>query len=222
MSNEAIQKGPLSAYDRWELDSFDRVATGQDPSISQSEAVLMPTPDEIQMIRHQASEKGRSEGLSEGRSEGHSAGYQMGKNQAQEEIQQLQHLLGDLDDEIQHFDQRVSKDLLTLSLAIAKQMIGKSLKIHPELILEIVQESIRCLPHFNQHAHILLHPEDAILVRSYLGDHLNSTGWKIIEDTRIERGGCRLETSGSEVDATLPNRWKNVLSAISQDGNWIE
>ena len=84
MSNEAIQKGPLSAYDRWELDSFDRVATGQDPSIGQSEAVLMPTPDEIQMIRHQASEKGRSEGLSEGRSEGHSAGYQMGKNQAQE------------------------------------------------------------------------------------------------------------------------------------------
>jgi flagellar assembly protein FliH len=222
MSSEVIQKGRLSAYERWELDSFDPAATGTDQSIEVASASTIPTPEQIQMIRHQAASEGRAEGLSEGRSEGHSAGYQMGKNQAQEEIQQLQHLLGDLDDEIQHFDQRVSKDLLTLSLAIAKQMIGKSLKIHPELILEIVQESIRCLPHFNQHAHVLLHPEDAVLVRSYLGDHLNSTGWKIIEDTRIERGGCRLETSGSEVDATLPNRWKSVLSSISQDGNWIE
>lgn len=221
MSSGVIQKEHLSAYERWELDSFDQSATGN-PSIEEAAAAIMPTPEQIQMIRHQAAEEGRIEGRAEGRSEGHSAGYQMGKNQAQEEIQRLQDLLGGLDDELQHFDQRVSQDLLSLSLDIAKQIIGKSLKVHPEVILETVQESIRCLPHFNQHAHILLHPEDAKLVKSYLGDHLTNSGWKVFEDELIERGGCRLETSGSEVDATLPSRWKNVLSAISQDGSWIE
>ena len=210
MSNPIIQKEHRSAYQRWELDSFDDTGPDKNPEFDNNPAVILPTTEQVERIRQQA------------QAEGHAAGYQMGKNQAQVEVQRLQMLLGNLEQELQQFDQQVAQDLLLLSLDVAKQMICQALKIHPELVLEVVQEAMRCLPHFNQHAHMILHPDDAVLVRSYLGDQLSNSGWKIFEDTRIERGGCRLETSGSKVDATLPSRWQNVLVAISQEGNWLE
>lgn len=210
MSSSIIQKEHLSAYQRWELDSFDCAAPDKNPEPDQNPAVILPTTEQIDRIRQQA------------QAEGHAAGYQMGKNQAQAEVQRLQTLLGNLEQELQQFDQQVAQDLLVLSLDVAKQMICQALKIHPELVIEVVQEAMRCLPHFNQHAHMILHPDDAVLVRSYLGDQLSNSGWKIFEDTRIECGGCRLETSGSQVDATLPSRWQNVLAAIGQEGNWLE
>lgn len=216
MSNSVIQKEQLSAYQRWELNSFDdatpdkSLESEQNAGADKNLAVVLPTTEQIEHIRQQA------------QAEGHAAGYQMGKNQAQVEVQRLQTLLGNLEQELQQFDQQLAQDLLALSLDVAKQMICQVLKIRPELVLEVVQEAMRCLPHFNQHAHMILHPDDATLVRSYLGDQLSHSGWKIFEDTRIGRGGCRLETAGSQVDATLPSRWQNVLAAIGQEGNWLE
>ncbi len=204
MSNAIIPKEQLSAYQRWELNSFDGVAAGKNG------AVVLPTAAQIERIHQQA------------RDEGHAAGYQEGKGQAQAEAHRLQALLEPLERELHQFDQSLAQDLLTLSLDVAKQMLCQALKARPELVLSVVQEAIACLPRFNQHAHLLLHPEDAALVRSSLGDQLSHSGWKILEEARIERGGCRVETASSQIDATLPSRWQKVLAAIGREGNWLE
>jgi flagellar assembly protein FliH len=200
MSNVIIPKAQLSAYQRWELNSFDGSAPDKTP------AVILPTAAQIERIHEQAREEG----------------YQEGKNLALTETQRLHSLVENLDRELQQFDQQVAEDLLTLSLDVARRMLGQALKIRPELVLTVVQEAIGCMPHFNQHAHLVLHPEDATLVRSHLGEQLSHSGWKILEDGRIERGGCRVETAGSEIDATMPSRWQRVLAAIGQEGNWLE
>lgn len=204
MSNSIVPKEQLSAYQRWELHSFDGVAVGKNA------AVVLPTAAQIERMHQQA------------RDEGHAAGYQEGKGQAEAEAQRLQALLEALERELHQFDQSLAQDLLTLSLDIARQMLRQALKVRPELVLSVVQEAIACLPRLNQHAHLLLHPEDAALARASLGERLSHSGWKILEDARIERGGCRLETASSEVDATLPGRWQKVLGALGQQGNWLE
>ena len=80
-------------------------------------------------------------------------------------------------------------------MEIAKQMLQQALKVKPELLLSIVNEAISELPHFSQHAHLILHPADAELVRSKMGEQLDHTGWKIFEDaqhgTRRMPGGNR-------------------------------
>lgn len=199
-----IPKEQLSAYQRWELNSFDGVAPGKDP------AVVLPTVEQIERIHQQA------------REEGHAAGYLEGKHQVETEAQRLQMLLTNLDQELQNFDQRLAQDLLALSLDVAKQMLCQALRVRPELVLTVVQDAIARLPHFNQHAYLVLHPEDAALVRSRLGEQLSHSGWKILEDAQMVRGGCRVETANSQIDATLPNRWQRVLAAIGQEGEWLE
>lgn len=202
--NSIVPKEQLSAYQRWELNSFDGAAPGQ-----KKPAVVLPTAAQIERIHEQA------------REESHAAGYQEGKDQAQAEALRLHALVENLERELQHFDQQVAQDLLTLSLDVARQMVCQALQARPELVLAVVQEAIACLPHFNQHAQLVLHPEDASLVRSRLGEQLSHSGWKILEDTRMERGGCRVETANSQIDATLPTRWQRVLAAIGQKGNWL-
>lgn len=202
--SDTATKGHLTAYQRWELPTFD--SKGID-AVSASE---LPTAAEVEHIRQQAQE------------EGYQAGYAEGAQKVRDEARQLAGMMAALDEELQRVDQQVAQNLLDLSMEMAKQILQQALKTKPELLLGIVNEAINELPHFSQHAHLILHPADAVLVRSQMGEQLDHTGWKIFEDAQMERGGCRVETANSQIDATLATRWKRVVSSIGQDNSWLE
>lgn len=200
--SDAVAKGQLTAYQRWELPTFD-IAPEDAGAIP---AATLPTAAEVEQIHQQAYEEG----------------YQAGAQKARDEAQRLAEMIGTLDKELQQVDQQVVQSLLDLSMEIARQMLQQALKVKPELLLSVVNEAISELPHFSQHAHLILHPSDAEIVRSKMGEQLDHTGWKIFEDAHIERGGCRVETAHSQIDASLSTRWKRVVSSIGQDNSWLE
>lgn len=200
--SDAITKESLTAYQRWELPAFDME--------QRAEAAVLPTAEEVEQIRQQAQE------------EGYQAGYAEGAQRVREEAQRLAGMIDALDKELQQVDQQVAQNLLDLAMEMSRQMLQQALEIKPELVLGIVNEAINELPHFNQHAHLILHPADAELVRSQMGEQLDHTGWKIFEDAQMERGGCRVETAHSRIDASMATRWKRVVAFIGQDSSWLK
>jgi len=204
MSDVIIQKEQLTAYQRWELPAFDIAKV----------ADAVPTVAQLEHIQQQAHE--------EGYNAGYAKGYAEGAQKAHAEAQRLAEMIGALEKELQQVDQQIAQDLLNLALEIAKQMLQQTLKVKPDLLLGVVREAISELPHFNQHANLVLHPADAELVRTSMGEQLTHTDWKIFEDAQMERGGCRVETANSQIDATLATRWKRVVSSIGQDSTWLE
>lgn len=205
MSSKIIPKEQLSAYQRWELNSLDEKAVAEaDP------AVVLPTAEEIEHIQQQASR------------EGYSAGYQEGKGKVDAELARLVQMMSALDGALQRLDEEMSQSLLSLALDISKQILREVLRVKPELVLPVIREAVGSLPQASQHPHLKLHPDDAALVRSLMQDELSHFHWKLIEDSSIERGGCRVETANSEVDATLENRWKRMLAALGREGAWLE
>ena len=126
-----------------------------------------------------------------------------------------------LQGELNQVDQQVAQSLLDLSLEIAKKMVQTTLQTKPEAILNIVSDAIGNLPHFNQNAHLILHPDDAELVRKQMGEQLTHAGWKIFSDAKILRGGCRVETASSQIDGTVENRWERIVESIGQDTSWL-
>jgi len=201
-SDAAVPKEQLSAYQRWELDSFDgpRRANGSD----------LPSVEQLERIQQQAQQ------------EGYAAGFREGGALAAQHAARLQQVLNAFAQESQQFNQRLSDELLGLALAISKQVIRESIKVHPELILAVVNEVLGELPHGHKHARLTLHPEDAVLVRTRLGDAINHSGWHILEDPKMTRGGCRLDTPDCDIDASLEGRWRRVVSALGEDHAWIE
>lgn len=217
--NSLIPKEQLTAFQRWELASFDPVPQSAQAQISPvthlaaAESTAASTAAELQRIQKQAYDVGYATG--------HQAGYASGMQQAQTETIQLQILLRNLQVALTQFDEQLAQSLLDLSLEIAHKMIIEALQIKPEIILKVVSSAISSLPHFNQNAHLILHPADAELVRKQLGEDLAHAGWKIFTDSKIERGGCRVETAHSNIDATNPARWQNIVESIGQHKSWL-
>jgi flagellar assembly protein FliH len=200
MSDLVESPEQLTAWQRWEAPNFDS------GTVFRSGEVALPTASQVEGIQRQA------------RDEGYQAGYAEGMQKALLENQRLAELIGVFE---QQMDEQVAKELLDLSLDIARQVLHQALKVNPELLLSVVREAIGTLPHVNQSAHLILHPDDAILVRERMGEQLTHTGWKIFEDVSVERGGARIETANSQIDASLVTRWKRVVAALGQDATWL-
>jgi flagellar assembly protein FliH len=205
MSDVLTPKEQLTAYERWELPSFD--AGGGIRVSGNPNGIKLPTASELEDIQRQAHD------------EGYQVGYAEGLQKAELENQRLATLLGALEQEV---DQQVAQSLLDLSLELAQQMLRQALKVQPELLLEIIRDAIGTLPHFNPGAHIVLHPADAEIVRTRMGEQLAHSGWKIFEDAQITRGGARIETAHSQIDATVETRWKRISANIGQDSSWLQ
>lgn len=178
----------------------------------------LPTAEELERVHHDA----HSEGYDAGHREGMAAGYEAGIAQAKQEAERLAQLMQGLDGAVRSFEQELGRDLLALALDIAKQMLRQALRVKPELLLPVVRSAMESLPQNIQHPHIHLHPEDAVLVREAIGTELAHGGWRLVDDPRIARGGCLIETSSAEVDASLPSRWQRIASALGQDNSWLE
>lgn len=211
-SPSVIPKKQLSSFQKWELGSFEtnlvNNTTQLDASIDQvaKETISLPTAEQIEAIYQQA------------KNEGYQAGYQEGKQHATVEmettIQHLQVLMVKFEEELEHIDQTVAQELLELAIEFARKIVTQSLELKPELIIPIIQDAIQHLPSAMQPLHIILHPEDATLVRIQLENQLSHSKWKIYENSQIERGGCKVEAGGCEIDATLTSRWKTILSKV--------
>ena len=204
MSDLSVAKEGRTAYQRWELDSFDA------PSQQPHTATMLPTADQLERLHQQAHD------------EGYAAGRSAGSARVAAEAERLRQIVATLTEASQQFDQRLADELLELALAISRQVMRQTIKLRPEAILAVVNEVLGQLPLSHQRAHLILHPEDVELVRASLGDRIKQSGWEILENPQIGRGGCRLEATECEIDATLESRWQRVVSAIGSEHAWIE
>lgn len=194
----------LTAWERWELASFDADA----PTAANGDGSAPVTVDrqELERLREDA------------RREGYNAGYAAGQVAAQEEAGRLARAAASLDEALAEFDQQVADELLALAMEIARQVVRDEISARPDVIVKVVHEALSQLPH--QHATIFLHPDDASLVRSYAGDALTHAGHRLLEDVRLNRGDCILESGSSQSDATLATRWRRVIETLGLSGAW--
>ena len=203
-----IAKENLTAWQRWELGSFDQRKAPAANGAAQAAAGKLPTVEDVERMHRDAHKQG------------YDAGYEEGTARARMEALRLHMLVEQLDGALAGFDQQVAEQLLGLSLEVARQIVRQAIAVKPALILEAVRDALLQLPH--QHAGIYLHPEDASLVRGYLGDQLAHAGHRIFEEASIDRGGVRIEAGGSHIDATMETRWRRVLESIGAGGEWVD
>lgn len=224
MSSE-INEGELSAWERYEMACFDDpVAIAEKNRKADAATITPPSVEEIEQIRQQAHDDayatGHAEGRAAGHAEGHAAGYAEGQAKALDECTRFGSMVTHLNSALTEFDQQVAEGLLALALDIARQVIRQTIAVKPEVLLKTVNEALSQMPY--PHATIHLNPEDASLIRSYMGDQLTHAGHRIHEDQRLERGGCTVEANSSQVDATLPTRWRRTVEGLGSNVEWLD
>jgi len=111
-------------------------------------------------------------------------------------------------------DRLVERELLTLAMALARQIVRRELKTDPTQIIGIIREAIAALPVATRDVRVHLHPEDAAVVKQHLAPTENERAWTIIEDPVMARGGCQITTNTSRIDARLETRVGSILSEL--------
>jgi flagellar assembly protein FliH len=162
----------------------------------------------------QGYDEGIKKGFDEGLTEGLKKGYEENQHLLQEQAAQFLRLMESLSEPFTALDDEVEKELVRLAIAIATQIIRREIKMDPGQIIAAVKESIKILPLSSQKIYLHLHPEDAELVRSVLAPTELSPPWNLIEDPLITRGGCKVDTEVSHIDASIENRLASVISTL--------
>ncbi|HTN67035.1 MAG TPA: flagellar assembly protein FliH [Burkholderiaceae bacterium] len=214
MSNGVIPKEQMSAFQRWEMASFNE----RPPSPPAAPKVEYPTIEELAEIRDAARRKGHDEGWADGRA----AGLAQGQAEAAAELQHLRQIAETFGHEVARADEVVAQQMLDLALDLAKAMLKTALAVRPQLVLPIVAEAIHYLPALQQPALLFLHPEDARLITNHMSDELEKAGWRVVDDAQLERGGCRIETASNQIDASTATRWQRIAAALGKDSEWLD
>ena len=216
----------LTAWQRWEMTSF---AEGQhadlakvddpEPALPPFEPVLLIDEAELAELRLQAQKAGEAQGYEQGYAQGQAEGHAAGLAAVQAQAGQLQALTLALPAALRLAESSVADDLLALALAIARQVLGQALTAEPQAILAVVHQLLQAEPALSGAPQLLLHPDDAALVKEHLADDLKSAGWRLRADAHITRGGCRVLASSGERDASLETRWERVAATLARNAS---
>lgn len=189
-----------SAFERWESREAEPAAGGglEDPQ------------QHLDEIKEEARRQGYEEGLAQARAE------------MEQEASRLRELAESYEAALDSLDFSLADQVLNLALDIAKQVVIGELAARPERILDVVNLALRQMAETTREARLLLNPDDAQLVRHILNDLLDRSRLRIVEDARIVRGGCLIETLEGNLDVTLQTRWRQVISVLGSNRNWLE
>lgn len=153
---------------------------------------------------------------------GYEAGLQAGRAEAAQECLRMKTLADSYMNALDTLDFRLADMVLDLALDVARQVIAGELAVHPERILPVVKLALNQMAETTREARLLLNPEDAALIRQHLDQIVDKNRLRMVEDARITRGGCLIETTHGDLDGTLQARWRQVVQVLGSNQGWIE
>jgi len=162
----------------------------------------------------------RQEAYEEGFKTGYGDGMTHAQSQIDVERQQLSQMAASFQQALAMQDISVAESVLSLALDLAKAMMKTKLQVDAQAVIPVVLDAMHYLPQVKQPARLIVHHEDAKVLRAHIGEQLKEQGWQLVEDGHIERGGCLVETAENQIDASNEMRWKRLVQGLSRVDDW--
>ena len=139
--------------------------------------------------------------------QGFEQGYAAGLEQAVDDLsvnrKQLATLFESLSRPLDHLNDAVERELVELSLAIARQILHRELTLDSKHIIGLIRQAIHQLPSASRNIRIHLHPDDAAVIRETLSQNEDAQRWRIEDDATLQRGSCHVHTDTSFMDSGI-------------------
>ncbi|MCQ4256760.1 flagellar assembly protein FliH [Stutzerimonas stutzeri] len=226
--SDVIRAKDVNVFDRWALPSFDPHGAAPDElepvaqpmpeeELSRSEDVpfeeVKPlTLDELEAIRQEA----YNEGFSTGEKDGFHAGQLKARQEADAalapKLASLEQLMTQLLEPIADQDRNLEHAMVTLVSQLAREVIQRDLLVDSSQIRQVLREALKLLPMGASNVRIHINPQDFELVKALRERH--EENWKIVEDSDLLPGGCRIETEQSRIDASVETRLGQAISQL--------
>lgn len=205
--------------------SYDRVMTAETAKVAAAwELPAVAGPAVARRARNNDNQEPEKSAWDIGREQGYAAGMKQAEAESQKRIAALEQsltqaksLLKVLTQPLEQLDQDVEEQLVALSMAIAKHIVRREVKLDPSQIIAVVRETVGLLPVSQRDVRVHLHPLDAQLLRERLAEPHAESAWKLVEDPMMARGGCRVTTDTAQIDARLETRLAAAFAQLMGD-----
>lgn len=178
----------------------------QAPAIDGSDGRGFLTAERLQALQKDAYDEAYAAGRRDG--------LKAGKAAAAERAARLDELLTALAKPFEELDESVEQQLVELSIAIAKQLFRREIQIDPSHVIGVVRDTVPLLPVASRDVKVHLHPDDAALVRESFADGGDDLAWGIVEDPLLSRGGLKVSSEHSHIDAQAETRFQAIVDVI--------
>ncbi len=205
---ELPREEPIGETDT-EMESIEENARGGDECEVSPPGEPALDPEELARLRREAREEGFASGYGEGTARG--------ETDVRARIQALEAIVRSLEAPLAVVDDTVESEIVNLVIAISRQLVRRELAADPGQIVAVVRETLSLLPVSHRDVTLHLHPEDAQLVNELLHVDEHDRSWRVHEDPLISRGGCRVVTDSSMVDATVESRLGAAIAQVLGD-----
>ncbi|MEA4883646.1 MAG: FliH/SctL family protein [Clostridia bacterium] len=155
-------------------------------------------------------------------------GFQAGLAQGMEEVKRkyegiftlMQGIADQVTAEADALIRGSEKEIVKLAVAVAEKIVRRAVDANPGIILEIVREAVRKCSGARVVV-VRVSPEDMESVLAVHDELMRMApdlrGLKVVEDPRIDRGGCVVEMDVGSVDARIAEQLRGIESAFEEE-----
>jgi len=176
--------------------------TAQEPQPRKEKVRAEVVPDsDRERIERDAYQRGFSEGKS------------VGKEQASAEVQpvleRLSRALAELSSLRPRLRREAEKDLVKLSIAVARRVLHRELTLDPMSIEGLIKVALDKLES-RELSRVRVHPDQEAAIRTLLERFSNSQQVNVLADTSLHQGDVLLETTHGTVDASVDTQLREI------------
>ena len=197
---EVVAEGTVSASGRRAAQRVTSGAATAMPSLS-----VGPAPVPSAQLEQETFAKGFAQG------------QQAAAAAAQQETAALaQKLAATLDDLVRVRDQMIrhtEKQMVQLALAVARRVLHREMSVDPTAMLTLMRVALERVSDAAR-VTVRLHPADHQAVTAALADSPANDQVTVTADSRLPRGGCKVESEYGDIDAGVDAQIQEIARAL--------
>lgn len=174
-----------------------------------------PAPD-IHAQLHAA----RQSGYQDGYRDGLAALEAFKQSFAQQVSGQIGSLVKSFDADFLALEETMALTLARIAVELARQVVRSEITQRPEHIAKVAHDAVEALQLSAKHVRVRVNPADYPLVIAGAGEEMKAREAQVLPDPEVPRGGCKVESDISSVDASLAARWQQAAAAMGQASLW--
>lgn len=192
----------------WSAPQFD----GHPASARRNARAAAEAAEAEQHAWKQAEEAGRAAGLAAAKAE-----IDARLRALDAQTAALQNVLETLTRPLSRLDDELHGQIARLAMTIARSLVRRELRTDPTQVIGIVRDTVGLLPAGSRGVRVILHPDDAALLRERLAQPQSAEAWSVVEDPVLARGDCRVVSEYAQVDARLETRMAAAVAELLGD-----
>jgi len=195
-------------------------------------AALLLAEQEQARLQQEQAEVQRQEGYTQGFADGHAQGHGQAMleaqqqvnaflaNQGQDTARQLAALVESAHTQLDAAEQVAARGMLELACELARQVLRNEISTNPNTLLPVIREALTPLIADSKSTVIRMHPLDLDMLQDVLRAEYPQLPLTLLADDGLTRGGCLIQSAGTQIDGTLEKRWARAVAQLGLNLPW--